>query len=156
MSLLFFSLGFLLIIYLRLINVIYVYLFSWSIIAHLMGTPFLRPKVYKARVGGISPQCGIEQIRIGGKQVNPCPSQSEQYLIGGRDESPPTKGTHLMGTPFLRPKAYNARVGGVSPQCGIEKIHVGGTQVNPYPSQSEQYLIRGRDESPPTIGIRLL
>ena len=67
MSLLFFSLGFLLIIYLRLINVIYVYLFSWSIIAHLMGTPFLMPKAYKARVGGISPQCGIEQIRIGGK-----------------------------------------------------------------------------------------
>ena len=54
------------------------------------GTPFLRPKAYKARAGGVSPWCGIEQIRAGGTQVNPCPSQSEQYLIGSREESPPT------------------------------------------------------------------
>ena len=32
----------------------------------LMGTLFLRPKAYKTRVGGVSPQCGIEQIRAGG------------------------------------------------------------------------------------------
>ena len=29
------------------------------------GTPFLRPKAYKARVEGVSPQSGIEQIRAG-------------------------------------------------------------------------------------------
>ena len=46
-------------------------------------TPFLRPSAYKARVGGVSPQCGIEQICEGGigSSVH---SQSEQYLIGER------------------------------------------------------------------------
>ena len=29
-------------------------------------TPFFRPKAYKVRVRGVSPQCGIEQIRAGG------------------------------------------------------------------------------------------
>ena len=29
------------------------------------GTPFLRPSAYKLRVGGVSPWCGIEQIRVG-------------------------------------------------------------------------------------------
>ena len=32
-----------------------------------------------------------------------------------------------FGTPFLRPKAYKARVGGISPRCEIEQIHAGGT-----------------------------
>ena len=54
------------------------------------GTPFLKLKAYKARVGGVSFQCEIEQIHVGGTQVDPCPFQSKQYLIGGRDESPPT------------------------------------------------------------------
>ena len=40
------------------------------------GTPFLRPSAYKARVGGISPQYGIEQICAGGSKGWPCPSQS--------------------------------------------------------------------------------
>ena len=30
------------------------------------GTPFLRPSAYKARVRGVSPRYGIEQIREGG------------------------------------------------------------------------------------------
>ena len=30
------------------------------------GTPIFRPKAYKAWVGGVSPRCGIEQIRVGG------------------------------------------------------------------------------------------
>ena len=34
--------------------------------------------------------------------------------------------THYV-TPFFRPKAYKVRVGGISPQCGIEQIHVGGS-----------------------------
>ena len=42
-------------------------------------------------MGGVSPRCRIEQIRAGGTLVDPCPSQSEQYLIGSRDKSPPTK-----------------------------------------------------------------
>ena len=29
------------------------------------GTSFLRPSVYKTGVGGVSPWCGIEQIREG-------------------------------------------------------------------------------------------
>ena len=48
------------------------------------GTPNLRPSAYKARVGGISPRCGIVQIRAGGSKGRPCPSQSGQYLIGER------------------------------------------------------------------------
>ena len=29
-------------------------------------TPFLKPSAYKARVGDVSPQCGIKQIRESG------------------------------------------------------------------------------------------
>ena len=46
-------------------------------------TPFLRPSAYKARVGGISPRCEIEQIRESGISSS-AHSQSEQYLIGER------------------------------------------------------------------------
>ena len=59
--------------------------------------------------------------------------------------------THY-GTPFLRPSAYKARVGGVSPRYGIEQIYVGGSKGWLYPSQSAQYLIRGKFV-PPTNGI---
>ena len=33
---------------------------------YLMGTPHLWAHAYKLRVGGVSPRCGIEQIRMGG------------------------------------------------------------------------------------------
>ena len=42
--------------------------------AHLIGAPFLRPKAYKVRVGGISPWCRIKQIPAGGMKVDHCPS----------------------------------------------------------------------------------
>ena len=45
--------------------------------------------VYKARVGGVSPRCGIEQICEGGIGSS-AHSQSEQYLIRERFV-PPTK-----------------------------------------------------------------
>ena len=50
---------------------------------HMIGTPFLTLNAYKARVGGVSPRCGIEQISEGGigSIAN---SQSRQYLIGER------------------------------------------------------------------------
>ena len=54
------------------------------------GIPFLKPSAYKARVGGVSPQCGIEQIRVGESKGRLYPSQSGQYLIGERFV-PPTK-----------------------------------------------------------------
>ena len=57
--------------------------------------------------------------------------------------------THY-GTPFHWPNAYKARVEDVSPCYRIEQIHVGGSKGRPYPSQSEQYLIRERFV-PPTI-----
>ena len=60
------------------------------------GTLILRPKANKAWVGGVSPRYEIAQIRTGGKGRKTHPSQSEQYLIGGRDESPPTK-RRLLG-----------------------------------------------------------
>ena len=47
------------------------------------GTLFLRSSAYKVRVGGVSPRCGIEQIREGGIGSS-AHSQSEQYLIGER------------------------------------------------------------------------
>ena len=47
------------------------------------GTPFLRPSAYKARVRGVSPRCGILQIREGGIGSS-THSQSEQYLIRER------------------------------------------------------------------------
>ena len=47
------------------------------------GILFLRQNAYKARVGGVSLQCGIEQIREGGIGSS-AHSQSEQYLIGER------------------------------------------------------------------------
>ena len=56
--------------------------------------------------------------------------------------------THY-GTPFLRPSAYKARVGGVSPQCGIEQICEGGIGFSAH-SQNEQYLI-GKKFVPPTV-----
>ena len=46
------------------------------------GTLILGPKAYKACVGDISPQCGIEQIHADGYKGHPWPSQSKQYLIG--------------------------------------------------------------------------
>ena len=106
------------------------------------GTPFHRPSVYKARVGGVSPQYGIKQICVGGSKGRPCQSQSGQYLIEERFVLP-TKRSHY-GTPFLRPSDYKARVGGVSSRRGIEQIRAGGNKGRPYPSQSEQYLIRKR------------
>ena len=45
-------------------------------------TPFLRPSAYKVRVEGVSPQYEIKQICASGSKGPPCPSQSEQYLIG--------------------------------------------------------------------------
>ena len=114
------------------------------------GTPFHRPSVYKARVGGVSPRCGIEQICAGGSKGRPCQSQSGQYLIEERFVFP-TKRSHY-GTPFLRPSAYKARVRGVSPRRGIEQIRASGNKGRPYPSQSEQYLI-GERFIPSTIII---
>ena len=114
------------------------------------GTPFHRPSVYKARVGGVSPRCGIEQICAGGSKGRPCQSQSGQYLIEERFVFP-TKRSHY-GTPFLRPSAYKARVRGVSPRRGIEQIRASGNKGRPYPSQSEQYLI-GERFVPSTIII---
>ena len=61
----------------------------------------------------------------------------------------PLKPSHTLWY-TLRPSANKARVGGVSPRCGIEQIRVGGSKGRPYPSQSEQYLIRERFV-PPTI-----
>ena len=55
--------------------------------------PFLRPSAYKVRVGGVSPQCGIEQICEGGIGSS-AHSQSKQYLIGERF-------THTMVHPSL-------------------------------------------------------
>ena len=49
----------------------------------------LRPSAYKVRVGGVSPRCGIEQIREGGIGFS-AHSQSRQYLLGERFV-PPTK-----------------------------------------------------------------
>ena len=67
---------------------------KWSVsLVHThYGTPFLRPSAYKARVGDISPRCGIEQIHEGGIG-SLAHSQSEQYLIGERFVPP----TYLMG-----------------------------------------------------------
>ena len=53
------------------------------------------------------------------------------------------------GTPFLRPSAYNTRVGGISPRCGIEQIHESSISSSAH-SQSEQYLI-GERFIPPTL-----
>ena len=53
------------------------------------GTPFLGLSAYKARVEGVSPHCGIEQIREGGIGSSAY-SQREQYLIRERFV-PPTK-----------------------------------------------------------------
>ena len=114
------------------------------------GTPFHRPSVYKVRVGGVSPRCGIEQICAGGSKGQPCQSQSGQYLIEERFVFP-TKRSHY-GTPFLRPSAYKARVRSVSPRRGIEQIRASGNKGRPYPSQSEQYLI-GERFVPSTIII---
>ena len=58
----------------------------------------------------------------------------------------PIDHTHY-GTSFLRPSAYKAMVGGVSPQCGIEQIREGGIDSSAH-SQSKQYLIRERFVSP--------
>ena len=56
------------------------------------------------------------------------------------------------GIPFLRPSAYKARVGGVSPRYRIEQIYAGGSKAWLYPSQSGQYLI-GEKFVPPTNRI---
>ena len=58
------------------------------------GTHFLKPSAYKARVGGVSPWCGIKQICEGGISSS-AHSQSKQYLIGERFV-PPTK-IRLLG-----------------------------------------------------------
>ena len=60
----------------------------------------------------------------------------------------------MIDTPFLRPSAYKARVGGLSPWCGIEQIHEGGISSSTH-SQSEQYLI-GERFVPPTIIIIII
>ena len=39
----------------------------------MIGTTFLRLNAYKAMVGGVSPQCGIEQIRENGIGPRPIP-----------------------------------------------------------------------------------
>ena len=101
-------------------------------------------------MGGVSSRCGIEQIRKGGIGSS-THSQSEQYLIGERF-IPPTN-THY-GTPFLRPSAYKARVGGVFLRCGIEQIREGGIGSLVH-FQSEQYLI-GERFVPPTIIIIII
>ena len=72
------------------------------------GTPFLRPSAYKARVGGVSPWCGIEQIRTGGSKGRPCLSQSRQYLIGERFLSP-IKRRIFVGGMNLSPIRYSSR-----------------------------------------------
>ena len=101
-------------------------------------------------MGGVSSRCGIEQIRKGGIGSS-THFQSEQYLIGERF-IPPTN-THYS-TPFLRPSAYKARVGGVFLRCGIEQIREGGIGSLVH-FQSEQYLI-GERFVPPTIIIIII
>ena len=73
------------------------------------------------------------------------PHEFVQSHIGER-RLPPDH-THY-GTPFLRPSAYKARVGGVSPRYEIEQICEGGIDSSTH-SQSEQYLI-GERFVPPT------
>ena len=101
-------------------------------------------------MGGVFSRCGIEQIHKGGIGSS-THFQSEQYLIGERF-IPPTN-THYS-TPFLRPSAYKARVGGVFLRCGIEQIREGGIGSLVH-FQSEQYLI-GERFVPPTIIIIII
>ena len=60
----------------------------------------------------------------------------------------------MIDTPFLRPSAYKARVGGLSLRYGIEQIREGGISSSTH-SQSEQYLI-GERFVPPTIIIIII
>ena len=41
------------------------------------GTHSLKPNAYKSKVGGVSPQCGIEQIREGFHPKQTIPSKGE-------------------------------------------------------------------------------
>ena len=80
----------------------------------MIGTPFLRPSAYKARVGGISPWCGIEQIREGGISSS-THSQSEQYLIGERFVPPTIIIIIIVGSQFAAQAQVIQSLGLVSP-----------------------------------------
>ena len=49
----------------------------------MIGTPFLGLNAYKARMGGDSPWCGIEQIHEGGSGPCPIPKADNTWL--GKD-----------------------------------------------------------------------
>ena len=68
----------------------------------MSGTPSLKPNTYKLKVGGVSPRCGIEQIRGGLHPKWIIPSKEEVRLSTTHDS-----------TPLLRPSAYKSKVGGV-------------------------------------------
>ena len=53
----------------------------------MCSTLFLRFNAYKARVGSVSPQCEIEQIREGGISHRPIPK--EDNILLGKDLSLP-------------------------------------------------------------------
>ena len=72
------------------------------------GIPFLSLSAYKARVGGVSLWCGIEQIHVGGSKGRRCLSQSRQYLIGEKFVSP-TKRRIFVGGMNLAPIRYCSR-----------------------------------------------
>ena len=70
----------------------------------MSGTPSLRPSAYKLKVGGIFPQCGIEQICEGFHPKQTIPSKGEIRLsqkkapFCGRDKPLPKKELSALGS----------------------------------------------------------
>ena len=79
-------------------------------------------KAYKAHVGGVSPWCGIEQIREA-KAKEHEPKRTIPANWGVETRNPFTLKRRVVVVHMcLGLKAYKAYVGSVSPWCGIEQI----------------------------------
>ena len=105
------------------------------------GTLILRPRAYKPWVGGVSPRCGIEQIRVSGTLVDPCPSQSEQYLIGSQDESPPTKRRVVMVHSSVGQRLIRHEWEASLPDVGLSKfMRVGRRLILTHPKANNTWL----------------
>ena len=72
---------------------------SHSCVLHMIGTPFLRFNVYKARVGGVSSWCRIEQIREG--DISPTPISKADNTWLGKIHSSHKRHLFVEGQTFL-------------------------------------------------------
>ena len=79
----------------------------------MSGTPSLRPSAYKLKVRGVSPRCGIEQIREGLHPKRTIPSKGEVRLshkkvpFCGRDKPLPKKELSALGSGVTLTDLFN-------------------------------------------------